>query len=186
MEILWLFRNLGSLRGRSTGTIREVKDEGVDAVRTKRMSTRFLKIAGAIALLSCLLAGCGGDSFDRAPLSGTVTCEGMQTINGGILATPAQAGTKAPNVSAPIADGKFSVPKAQGPVAGSYLFEISLEVPGAQPKPGQSPEGERESGPTVAYQKTIDVPKGGSDNLTIALTAADLVGDSTKPASRER
>lgn len=152
----------------------------------KGMRMRFLRIAWVVALLPCMLAGCGGDSFDRVPLSGTVTCEGMASINGGILATPAQAGTKAPNVSAPIADGKFSFPKAQGPVAGSYLFEISLEVPGAQPRPGQSPEGEKESGPTVTYQKTIDVPKGGSDSLTIALTAADRVGNSDAPASGER
>lgn len=150
------------------------------------MSTRFLRMGWVVVLLPCLLVGCGGDSFERVPLSGTVTCEGMASVNGGILATSAQAGTKAPNVSAPIADGKFSFPKAQGPVAGSYLFEISLEVPGAQPKPGQSPEGERESGPTVTYQKTIDVPKGGSDSLTIALTAADRVGDAAKPASGER
>lgn len=149
------------------------------------MKTRCLGIAGAIALLSCVVAGCGGDSFDRVPLAGTVTCEGMATVNGGILATPAQAGTSAPNVSAPVADGKFSFPAAQGPAAGSYIFEISLQIPGAKPPPGQSPEGEVETGPEVAYRKTIEVPKGGSDSLTIALTSADRVGTSDGPASRE-
>jgi len=149
------------------------------------MRIRFWGIAGATALLSCVVAGCGGDRFDRVPLSGTVTCEGMQSINGGILATPAQAGTGAPNVSAPIADGKFSFPKERGPVAGSYIFEISLEIPGKQPTPGASPEGERETGPTITYQKTIDVPAGGSDSLSIELTSADRVGDSARPASGE-
>ena len=149
------------------------------------MRTRFLGIAAAIALLSCVVAGCGGDSFDRVALSGTVTCQGMASVNGGILATSAQAGTSAPNVSAPITDGKFSFPAGQGPVAGSYIFEISLQIPGAQPKPGESPEGERESGPTVTYQKTIDVPKGGTDSLAIQLTSADRVGDSAGTGSRE-
>lgn len=148
------------------------------------MKTRFLRI-GAIALLSCVVAGCGGDSFDRVSLSGTVTCEGMESINGGILATSAETGTSAPNVSAPITDGKFSFPADQGPVAGSYVFEISLQVPGAQPAPGESPEGEVETGPEVTFQKTIEVPEGGSDSLSIGLTSADRVGDSDSPASGE-
>ncbi|NLF72551.1 MAG: hypothetical protein GX575_26250 [Candidatus Anammoximicrobium sp.] len=149
------------------------------------MRTCFWQIAGMIVGLSCFVAGCGGDSFDRVPLAGTVTCDGMESINGGILATPAQEGTGAPKVSGPITDGKFSIPAAQGPVAGSYIFEISLQIPGMQPKPGSSPEGERETGPTITYRKSIDVPAGGSSSLTIALTAADKVGDSEARASAE-
>lgn len=149
------------------------------------MRTRFSGIAGAVALLFGVIAGCGGDSFDRVALSGTVTCEGMASVNGGILATPAQVGTSAPNVSAPITDGKFSFPAAQGPVAGSYIFEFSLQIPGAKPPSGQSPEGEVETGPEVTYRKTIDVPQGGSDSLAIELTSADRVGGSGAPAVRE-
>jgi hypothetical protein len=149
------------------------------------MRSRLLRIGCAIALLSCFIAGCGGDSFDRVPLSGTVTCEGMATPSGGILATPAQAGTDAPNVSAPITDVKFVVPRDQGPVPGSYIFEISLLVPGEQPAPGEAPEGEVETGPEVTYRKTIDVPEGGSDSLSIELTSADLVGGPDAPASGE-
>ena len=144
-------------------------------MRKKVVRSRFLRIACAIALLSCLVAGCGGDSFDRVPLSGTVTCEGMENPTGGILATPAQAGTDAPNVVWPIADGKFSIPRDQGPVPGSYIFEISLQVPGEQPAPGEAPEGDVEAGPEITYRKTIDVPEGGSDSLSIELTSADLV-----------
>ena len=149
------------------------------------MRMRVLRIAG-VAVLSCLVAGCGGDSFDRVPLSGTVTCEGNANPSGGILATPAQTGTNAPNVSAPLADGKFSIPADQGPVAGSYIFEISVQIPGAQPAPGASPEGEVETGPAITYRKPIDVPKGGSDSLAIELTSADKVGDPGAPASGER
>jgi hypothetical protein len=138
------------------------------------MKTRCLRLV-AIALWSCVVAGCSGDSFDRVALSGTVTCEDMASVNGGILGTPAVGGTGAPNVSAPITDGKFSFPKELGPTAGAYIFEISLLIPGAKPLPGESPEGEVETGPEVAYRKTIEIPAGGSDSLTIELTAADRV-----------
>jgi len=140
------------------------------------MKTRFLRIA-SIGLLAGVVAGCGGDGFDRVPLSGTVTCEGMESINGGFLATSTEGGTSAPNVSEPITDGKFSIPAERGPVAGSYIFEINLLVPGAQPDSEGSPEGEVETGPEITYRKTIDVPEGGSDSLSIALTSADRVGD---------
>ncbi len=142
------------------------------------MRNRSARIAVAIALLSCVIAGCGGDSFNRVSLSGTITCEDMESINGGILATPAEAGAGAPNVSTPVTDGKFSFPADLGPVPGSYIFEINLLVPGEQPAPGESPEGEQETGPEVTYRKTVDVPEGGSDSLTIELTSADQTGSS--------
>jgi hypothetical protein len=138
-----------------------------------------------VALLSCFVAGCGGDSYDRVPLSGTVTCEGMESVSGGILATPAEPSTDAPNVSTPVTAGSFTFSRDLGPVAGSYVFEISLQVPGTQPKPGESPEGEKETGAEVVYRKTVDVPEGGSDSLSIELTSADRVGDPAMPASGE-
>jgi hypothetical protein len=141
------------------------------------MRTRLSRI-GVLALLSCVVTGCGGDSFDRVPLAGTVTCADMESVSGGILATPAETGGGSPNVSAPITDGKFSFPQDQGPSPGSYIFEINLLVPGAAPAPGESPEGETETGPEVTYRKTIDVPEGGSDSLTIELTSADRVSES--------
>lgn len=144
------------------------------------MKTRCLCLA-AIALWSCIVAGCGKDRFDRVSLSGTVACEEMESVNGSILATPVQGGTGAPNVSAPITEGKFSFPKDQGPTVGSYIFEINLQIPGATPPPGQSPEGEIETGPEVTYRKTIEVPAGGSDNLSLEIKAADRV-DTNKPA----
>jgi hypothetical protein len=104
-------------------------------VREKAMIARWLPVACGLALLVCLIAGCTGDTFDRVSVSGTVTCEGNENPTGSILAMPAEAGTDAPNVGAPISDGKFSFPAGQEPVPGSYIFEISLQVPGEQPDP---------------------------------------------------
>ena len=141
------------------------------------MRSRFLRISCAVALLSCCIVGCGGDGFDRVTVSGTVTCDGDANRSGSILAMPAEAGTDAPNVSAVITDGKFSFLPDQSPVAGSYIFEVSLLVPGEEPAPGESPEGEVETGPEITYRKTIDVPEKGSDNLSIELTSADKLDE---------
>jgi hypothetical protein len=112
----------------------------------------------------------------------------MENPSGGLIATSAKAGTDAPNVSGVVTDGRFSIPADQGPVPGSYIFEISLPAPGAKaPDPSEAPEGERETGPTVTYRKTVEIPEGGSDSLSINLTSADLVaGDTPGATSGER
>ena len=139
------------------------------------MRLRFLRIASAVALLSCLIVGCGDEQFDRVSLSGTVTCEGMENPSGSLLASPASAGEGAPNASASITDGKFSFPAEQSPVAGSYIFEVSLVT--GEAASAEGPDGEVEGGPEVVYRKTIDIPEGGSSSLSIELTSADLVAD---------
>ncbi len=138
--------------------------------------SRFLSVACVVALLFSFVVGCGGgDGFDRVPISGTVTCEGVDAPNGSVLGTIAATGTEAPNISWPLEGGKFSIPADQGPIAGSYKFEISIVT--GEAAEGESPEGETETGPEVVYQKTIEIPAGGSDSLTIELTAADKVSD---------
>ncbi len=139
------------------------------------MRSCFVPVAGAVALASCFMVGCGGDQFGRVPVAGTVTCEGIENPTGSILATPAQAGTGAPNVGAPITDGKFRFSREEAPVPGSYTFDISLQVPGEQPDPADMPEGEVETGPEVLYRKTVDIPEGGTESLSIEVTSADRV-----------
>jgi hypothetical protein len=146
-------------------------------VRKCKMGSRFA-VACVAAGLACFLVGCGGDGFNRVEVAGTVTCEGIDSPAGSIVATPAQTGTGMPNVSTAVTGGRFSFSADQRPVPGSYIFEFSLEVPGAAaPDPSASPEGERETGPTVAYRKTVEIPEGGAENLSIELTRADLVRD---------
>jgi hypothetical protein len=141
------------------------------------MMSRLLRIACAVALLSCLVVGCGGDTFDRVPLSGTVTYEGDANLSGSIVATPAAEGENAPNATAIITDGKFSFPAGKRPAAGSYIFEIYLTGPAEETSSGgeSSPEDAGETGgEEITFRKRIDVPEGGRDSVSIELTSADL------------
>ncbi len=146
-------------------------------MRKCKMGSRFA-VACLVAWLACFLVGCGGgrDGFNRVAVSGTVTCEGIDSPAGGIVATPAQPGTGAPNAYTVITGGSFNFPTNQGPVPGPYIFEFSLEVPGAPaPDPSESPDGVRETGPTVTYRKKVEIPERGTDDLSIELTRADLI-----------
>jgi hypothetical protein len=137
--------------------------------------SRFLPVACLVAFLVTFIVGCGGgDGFDRVPVSGTVTCEDMENPSGSIMGSI--AGTEAPYVSTPLTDGKFTVAADQGPIAGSYDLEIRLVAGEAAPA-GEAPEGEVETGPEVLYRKTVDIPAGGSESLTIDLTSADKVDE---------
>ncbi len=133
--------------------------------------SRIVGIVCLVAVFSFIVGCGGGESFDRVPISGTVTCEGVDNPSGSVIGSSATAGTSAPNISAPLTDGKFSIPKDQGPVAGSYEFHIGIAT--GEDIGGSAPEGETETGPEVVYKKTVEIPEGGSDSLTIELTAAD-------------
>lgn len=148
-------------------------------MRKKVIRLRFLRIACAIALLACFIVGCGGDEFNRVPVSGTVTLDGTAVASGSILAWAADVGTEAPNVGAPITDGKFSFSPDQAPVAGSYIFEIGVAAAVEETSGGGEPDPEQagETGPEVTYRKTIDIPEGGSESLSIELTSADKVAE---------
>ena len=81
----------------------------------------FLATAG-------LIAGCSGsrDDLPREPVSGTVTMDSQPLAEGAIQFTPA-AGSGGPPISgnATIEDGRFSIPRADGLVPGSYKVSIS-------------------------------------------------------------
>ena len=77
---------------------------------------------------SGLMAGCSGsrDELPREPVSGTVMMDGQPLAEGAIQFTPA-AGSGGPAISytAPIENGEFSIPRADGLVPGSYKVSIS-------------------------------------------------------------
>ena len=77
---------------------------------------------------SSLMAGCSGsrDELPREPVSGTVLMDGKPLAEGAIQFTPA-AGSGGPAISytAPIENGEFSIPRADGLVPGKYKVSIS-------------------------------------------------------------
>ena len=81
----------------------------------------FLAAAG-------LMVGCSGsrDELPREPVSGTVMMDSQPLAEGAIQFTPA-AGSAGPAISytAPIENGQFSIPRADGLVPGKYKVSIS-------------------------------------------------------------
>jgi hypothetical protein len=79
---------------------------------------------GPLAILSLVLAGCGGDGLDRHRVRGTVTFEGKPVQFGAIFFEPtASAGKIAPTVYLPVRDGKYDAGN-KGPVAGKYRVVV--------------------------------------------------------------
>lgn len=73
-----------------------------------------------ISLFSLLLLGCGtGETY--FPISGIVTLDEQPLKKGVITLFPAGNGT---TVGGEIIDGKFSLPRANGPTVGKYRVEI--------------------------------------------------------------
>lgn len=76
------------------------------------------------------LAGCGGDAGyegpQRSALTGTVTVDGTPLAVGTIAFVADESSDR--STSAPIADGRYSIPEGQGPTYGSYLVVISGSV----------------------------------------------------------
>ncbi|MEW4565888.1 hypothetical protein AB1K70_25450 [Bremerella sp. JC770] len=87
-----------------------------------------------LSLLACLmvplLVGCGFDNDGpiRAAVSGNVTFDGKPIENGVIEFIPNRQ-TAGPSAGARIENGYYDVPRAKGPVVGSYLVRISSKGP---------------------------------------------------------
>jgi hypothetical protein len=115
-------------------------------------------------LVACAApAGCGAggatDNLPRLPVSGTVTLDGAPLAKGMIqfMPTSAQQGVVA---GAMIEDGKYSIPRDQGPVPGSYAVSIvsggsSESPPGPPGPPVEGVAGPPEMVPEKYNTKTI-------------------------------
>lgn len=76
------------------------------------------------ALLLVSHAGCGGgDGLDRVAVSGSVTVNGDPVPNGVVRFRPA-SGTEGPMANTMITNGRYEIPKDQGPVAGDYEVRV--------------------------------------------------------------
>lgn len=96
-----------------------------------------MKRLSLLLLLSvCFLAwGCGGSNPQgRLPLEGEVTLDGTPLANGSITFEPSGSQTERTQAGGEILNGKYSIPAANGVVAGEYLARITSmrEVPGSR------------------------------------------------------
>ena len=76
----------------------------------------------ASGLLMALCWGCGSSS-GRQAVTGVVTLDGKPLASGSIHFQPLP-GLKAPSAGAPIENGRFSIPAAQGLLPGEYQVSI--------------------------------------------------------------
>ena len=92
--------------------------------------------AGWAGCLALLMSGCRDNG--RGEVHGLVTLDGQPIAVGAILFLPAE-GTKGPTAGASIADGRFEVPAAKGPVPGPHRVEIRAIRKTGKRVPAQSP-----------------------------------------------
>lgn len=135
------------------------------------MSTKF---AVFITLMVMTFSGCGGDGFTRLPVAGTVLMDGVAVplADLSFIGPTGGPGGERPQSFGRIVNGKFSIPRERGPIAGPqrvhvvFLEEIKREF-----DPSNSEEQ-----PQTAFRELgnaraeIDIPAQGTDSLRIELT----------------
>lgn len=84
-----------------------------------------------VILLGGALFGCSGDA-SRFTLSGAVSYDGQQVANGNIGFVPVSESGEAKAVGADVVDGRYEVPRHEGPLAGTYKVVIYAEKPGSR------------------------------------------------------
>jgi hypothetical protein len=125
---------------------------------------------GMAAMGLLFLGSCSGDSMGRHAITGSVKVDGQPLARGDISIQPNEG--QATTGGSEIADGKYSVPKAGGLVAGKYRVEIHAPVPGTGGQadenslPGDPPAPPKELIPSdwnSASTQTIEVKKQGAN-----------------------
>jgi hypothetical protein len=90
-------------------------------MRLHRLSYCILSLALGLAQIGCSRSK---DDLPREPVAGTVTMDGKPLPEAAIQFTPTGE-TKATGVVAKVEDGKFSIPREEGLVPGTYMVSIS-------------------------------------------------------------
>lgn len=129
----------------------------------------WCQFVAAVAIAVVSGCGSGGENLPRQAASGTVTLDGKPLPSGSISFQPTGEGQPATQADAPISDGKFEIPRAQGLVPGKYAVRITTVVTATA-----------EGGvPGEAYPKTAKeiIPK--KYNAASTLTA-EVVGGGAK------
>ncbi|MEW4566961.1 hypothetical protein AB1L88_03750 [Tautonia sp. JC769] len=98
----------------------------------------------ALIVLAPVGCGPGGDDLPREAISGSVTFDGEPIRSGTIQFHPV---SQAEGMAAGgmIVDGRFNVPRHEGPVPGSYkvlIYSLDDEGPVFPPAPGEDPSAD--------------------------------------------
>lgn len=90
--------------------------------------------------LAASISGCGedADELPRVEVSGEVSKDGSPIKEGRVNFIP-EGQTKGPASGAGIVNGKFMIPRTNGPVPGTYRVRVEVSVESAEPEP-DSPE----------------------------------------------
>lgn len=98
---------------------------------------RFILLLG----FSLLHVGCGPSGPPRAEVSGVVTLNGQPVSEGSINFFPTEGNT-GPEAGGAIRDGKYHIPRAQGPVLGKNRVELrSFQKSGRRIQDPTAPPG---------------------------------------------
>jgi hypothetical protein len=92
-----------------------------------RQHIHFIVVPVAASVLLLSLAGCGDSGPARGPITGTVTLGGQPLKLGRIMFTPVEP-NEGPAVSAPVVDGRYTLARAAGPVAGKNRVEVDSDL----------------------------------------------------------
>jgi hypothetical protein len=141
---------------------------------------RTLFRRGPVPLFLACLVGCGdsGDTLAREGVSGTVSLDGTPLKEGSIQFLPASAqASDATMAGGAVREGKYEIPKNQGPTPGKYSVVIISgggdsgaalpEMPGVLPKPTKEKIPAKYNLKTTL---TAEVKSGQSSPIDFALT----------------
>lgn len=135
------------------------------------------------AILTALAAGCNDQTYDLAPVSGTVTLDGEPLTTGVVQFQPVGGEGQNPGPgSAGLldAEGRFELqtqtsPRENGAVVGTHLVRIYSRNP-------ESPTSDVDTQPSVELvpqkynfrtELTFDVPAEGKDDADFSLTTTE-------------
>jgi len=132
------------------------------------MAVRRIAMA-PVCFAALWLLGCSHDPLGRHAISGSVTVDGAPLAQGNISFQPTE--NQPTSSGAVVTDGKFSVPRESGLVAGKYRVVVNAAVPGTEGKaipvdaqPGDPPPPAKELIPpdwNVSSEHIIEVKPEG-------------------------
>jgi hypothetical protein len=138
------------------------------------------------------VVGCGGssDGLPRQAVSGEVKLDGQPLTKGKITFVP--VGFEGPPVGAPIEEGSYSIPTADGPIPGSYRVGIYRKMPTGKstPDPDDPSTVIEEQFETIPAQYNLkselkaEVTKGGDNHFPFDLTGEIKTPPPTKRGKR--